>query len=80
MKKLPENWTKNKIRHVIDHYEAQSEEEAVAEDEAALATEETTMQAPVKLVGDVWALIARGAKHQTAFRLLALPECLAREL
>lgn len=63
MKKLPENWNEDRIGRVIDHYEAQSEEEAVAEDEAALATEETTMQVPVKLVGDVRALIARGAKR-----------------
>lgn len=63
MKKFPENWNEDKVRRVIDHYEAQSEEEAVAEDQAALATEETTMQVPVELVGDVRALIARGAKH-----------------
>jgi hypothetical protein len=65
MKKFPKNWNEDKVRRVIDHYEAQSEEEAVAEDQAALATEETTMQVPVELVGDVRALIARGAKHKT---------------
>ena len=57
--KLPAGWDENKIRDVIDHYESQSEDEAIAEDEAALATKETLMQVPLELVGDVRALIAK---------------------
>ena len=63
MNKFPKNWDEARVRRVIDHYEAQSEDEAVAEDEAALALVETTMQVPVELVGDVRALIAKRAEH-----------------
>jgi hypothetical protein len=45
---------------VLQHYESQSEEEAVAEDEAAYeATTETMMSVPVELVPAVRKLIAR---------------------
>ena len=63
MNKFPKNWDEARVRRVINHYEAQSEDEAVAEDEAALALVETTMQVPVELVGDVRALIAKRAEH-----------------
>ena len=63
MKKLPANWTEAKVRRIIDYYEAQTGDEAVAEDEAALAVAETTMQIPVELVEDVRALIAKQAKR-----------------
>ncbi len=57
--KLPVDWDGDKIERIIEFYETQSEEEAVAEDERALATEETPMQVPFDLVADVRALIAR---------------------
>ncbi len=57
--KLPAGWNENKIKRVIDHYESQSEDEAIAEDEVALAIEETVMQVPIELVADVRALIAK---------------------
>lgn len=57
--KLPTGWNEDKIKRVVDHYETQSEDEAVAEDEAALAVEETLMQVPVEIVADVRALIAK---------------------
>ena len=56
--KLPEGWTEERIKGVIDHYESQSDDEAVAEDEAALANEEALVQVPLDLVADVRALIA----------------------
>ena len=56
--KLPEGWTEKRIKGVINHYESQSDDEAVAEDEAALAVEEALMQVPLDLVADVRALIA----------------------
>ena len=31
---FPPGWDEERVRRVLDHYEAQSEEEAVAEDEA----------------------------------------------
>lgn len=62
--KLPAGWNEDKIKRVIDHYETQSEDDAVAEDEAALLIEETLMQVPVELLGDIRALIAKEqAKH-----------------
>jgi hypothetical protein len=45
---------------VLDHYEAQSDVEATAEDEAAYrSTTTTVMKIPVKLVPEVRALLAR---------------------
>ena len=48
------------VRRVLEHYEAQSDEEAVAEDEAAYeATTHTVMEVPVELVPMVRELIAK---------------------
>lgn len=40
--KYPAGWDEKRVRRVLKHYEAQSDEEAVAEDEAAY--EATTLQ------------------------------------
>jgi hypothetical protein len=43
-----------RVRRVLDHYEAQSDEEALAEDEAAYeSTTHTAMDIPVELVPQV---------------------------
>lgn len=56
----PEGWDEDRIRRVIEHYENQSEEEAIAEDEVAYeATTETMMAVPVELVPLVRELIAK---------------------
>ena len=48
------------MRRVLKHYEAQSDEEAVAEDEGAYeATTHTAMEVPVELVPTVRELIAK---------------------
>lgn len=60
MNKLPAGWDEDKVKRIIDHYETQTEDDAVTEDEAALSVEETLMQIPVDLIGDVRALIAKG--------------------
>ena len=57
--KLPEGWPQTKIEQVIDHYELQSDGEAIAEDKAALAVEEALVQVPLDLVANVRALIAK---------------------
>ena len=57
--KPPEGWTEERIKGVIDHYESQSDDEAIAEDEAALAVEEALVQGPLDLVADVRAMITR---------------------
>ncbi len=48
------------MRRVLEHYEAQTEEEAVAEDEAAYEdTSQTFMEIPNALVPTVRELIAK---------------------
>ena len=56
----PTGWDEKRVRKVLDHYEGQSDEEAVAEDEAAWeAPTHTMMEVPVDLVDAVRALIAK---------------------
>lgn len=57
--RFPDGWNEERVRRVLEHYEGQSPEEAVAEDEAAYeAPTETTMRVPVDLVPAVRSLIA----------------------
>ena len=59
---FPPGWDEKRIQDVIAYYETQTEDEAVAEAEAALANEEQIMMAiPKELVPAVRALIARHA-------------------
>ena len=58
--KFPVGWDEARVRRVLEHYEAQSDAEAVAEDEAAYeATTHTMMEVPVELVPVVRELIAK---------------------
>lgn len=58
--RYPAGWDEERVRRVLAHYEAQSEEEALAEDEAAYdATTHTMMEVPVELVAAVRELIAK---------------------
>jgi len=57
---FPPGWDEARFRRVLEHYEAQSDEEAVAEDEASFeATTHTAMDVPVDLVPAVRELIAK---------------------
>ena len=57
---FPPGWDEERVRRVLEHYEAQSDEAAVAEDEAAYeSTTHTTMEVPVDLVPVVRELIAK---------------------
>jgi hypothetical protein len=57
---FPPGWDEARVREVIAHYEAQTEDEQFAEIEAALATENVTLMAvPTELVPEVRALLAR---------------------
>ena len=57
---FPPGWDEDRVRRVLEHYEAQSDEEAVAEDEASFeATTHTAMEVPVELVPAVRELIAK---------------------
>jgi hypothetical protein len=39
--KFPPGWDEERVKQVIEHYESQSEDEAVAEDEATLGSTDT---------------------------------------
>jgi hypothetical protein len=58
--KFPPGWDEARVQRVLAHYETQTEEEAVAEDEAAFEGP-TVMEVPKDLVPRVRELIA---KHQ----------------
>ena len=61
--KYPEGWDKARVDKVLAHYEEQTEDEAVAEDEAAFENKkQTVMDIPNELVPTVRELIA---KHQS---------------
>ena len=68
--KFPRGWDEARVREVLDHYENQTEEEAVAEDEAAFRSRtQTVMVVPKKLVPAITKLItvrANGRKRKAA--------------
>ncbi len=58
--RFPEGWDEQRVRQVLEHYEHQTEDEAVAEDEAAYEDRtESMVQVPVELVPAVRELIAK---------------------
>ena len=58
--KYPAGWDQARVKRVLDHYEQQSDDEAVAEDEAAYeSTTHTAMEVPVDLVPAVRELLAK---------------------
>ena len=57
---FPPGWDEDRVREVMEHYDAQTEDEAVAEDEASFEdSSQTFMEIPVKLVPKVRELIAK---------------------
>ena len=59
--KFPPGWDEQRVRRVLEHYESQSDEEAVAEDEAGVSVS-TVMNVPEELVPTVRELIAKHKK------------------
>lgn len=60
--KFPPGWNDERVRKVIKHYEKQTENEAIAEDEAAYESSDyTVMDVPKELVSKVRELIAKRA-------------------
>jgi hypothetical protein len=58
--KLPSSWDEERVHKVLAHYEDQTDDEAVAEDEAAFHTEgQTVMVVPTELVPAVRQLLTR---------------------
>ncbi len=63
--RFPPDRDEERVRRIIDHYEAQSEEEALAEDEAAFQDESRTfMEIPTDLAPTIRQLIARHRQGQ----------------
>jgi len=62
--KFPVGWDEKRVQKVLAHYEGQTEEEAVAEDESSFKDHTTTvMEVPSELVPVIRELIA---KHQAS--------------
>ena len=60
---FPPGWDKERVRRLLDHCERQTEDEAVAEDEAAFGSQtDTIMEIPNELVPAVRELIAKHRK------------------
>lgn len=61
---FPPGWDAQRVRGVLEYYESQTKDEAVAEDEAALdAATGTLMEVPKELVPQVRELIAKHKKR-----------------
>ena len=61
--KFPDGWDESRVKRVLEHYEGQSEEQAVAEDETASEQrDQTLMEVPNELVPTVRELIAKRRK------------------
>lgn len=65
--KFPPGWDEQRVRRVLKHYEQQTEEQAVAEDEAAFEdAAQTVMEVPRELVPTIRELIAKHKRSQSA--------------
>jgi type II secretory pathway component PulC len=57
---FPPGWDTERVKRVLAYYESQSEEEAVAEDEAAFeAAGQTVIEVPSEIVPAIRELIAK---------------------
>lgn len=67
----PPGWDEERVKKVLEHYETQTEEEAVAEDEAAFEDSSVSvMLIPNELVPAVQEIIARHKGEESSNRLL----------
>jgi len=58
--RFPKGWDEARVREVLDHYESQTEEEALAEDEAVFRKRDyTVMVVPKGLVSAITKLVAQ---------------------
>ena len=58
--KFPPGWDEERVQEVLAHYEQQTEDEAVAEDEAAFGdSSQTVIEIPNELIPVVRELIAK---------------------
>ena len=62
--RFPRGWDDARVRRLLEHYDAQTDAEAAAEDEASFrTTTHTAMKVPIALVPEVRRLLA---KHRPA--------------
>jgi hypothetical protein len=62
---FPAGWDEERVRQVLEHYETQTEDEAVAEDEAAFESQtHSVMEVPIELVPAIRELIARHQQNE----------------
>jgi hypothetical protein len=64
--KLPKGWTERKVKNVLKHYEEQTEDEAVQEDETAFSGKASVVTVPVELLPKVRKLIAQHGQRAKA--------------
>ena len=58
--KFPPGWDEERVRRLLSHYEEQTDDEAVAEDEAAFEdSTQAVVEVPKELLPEVRKLIAR---------------------
>ena len=58
--RFPKGWDEERVRRVLGHYDRQTKDEAVAEDEAGYQDrKESVVQVPIELVPAVRELIAK---------------------
>ncbi|MEW6298420.1 MAG: hypothetical protein AB1671_11860, partial [Thermodesulfobacteriota bacterium] len=63
--RYPTGWNEGRVRKLLSHYEAQTEDEAVAEDEAAFRRrDQTVMVVPKQLVPTITRLIAKEGRRR----------------
>ncbi|NES81904.1 MAG: hypothetical protein F6K10_11130 [Moorea sp. SIO2B7] len=59
-RKIPKGWDEDRLQSVINHYDEQTEDEAVQEDEMAFKDQsQTIMEIPKELVPAVRELLAK---------------------
>jgi hypothetical protein len=65
--KFPPGWNEQRVRRVLEHYEQQTDEQAVAEDEAAFEdATQTVMEVPKELVPTIREMIAKHKRSHSA--------------
>ena len=57
--RFPAGWDESRVHRVLDHYEEQSDEGALAEDEVRYDSNHTVMEVPKELVPTIRSLIAK---------------------
>ena len=63
--RYPAGWDEERVRKLLQHYETQTEDEALAEDEAAFRRrDQTVMVVPTQLVSTITKMIAREGKRK----------------